>query len=58
MENSKEKVVITGVTGYLGSYVCHTFIEDGRFKVRGTVRDTKNEAKVAPLKQAFGDKFD
>jgi dihydroflavonol-4-reductase len=25
--------------------------------VRGTVRDTKNEKKVAPLRRAFGDKF-
>ena len=50
VESSKPQVVITGVSGYLGSYVCDTFLRDGTFQVRGTVRDTKNEAKVAPLK--------
>ena len=54
---SKPKVVITGISGYLGSYVCHTFLQDGRFQIRGTVRDPNNEQKVEPLKKAFGDKF-
>lgn len=55
--SSKKKVVITGISGYLGSYVCDTFLRDGGFQVRGTVRDTKNEKKIAPLKKAFGDMF-
>jgi dihydroflavonol-4-reductase len=54
---TKAKVVITGISGYLGSYVCHTFLQDGRFQIRGTVRDPHNEAKVEPLRKAFGDKF-
>ncbi len=54
---TKPKVVITGISGYLGSYVCHTFLQDGRFQIRGTVRDPGNEAKVEPLRMAFGDKF-
>lgn len=58
VESSKQKVCITGISGYLGSYVCHTFLQDGRFKVRGTIRDPNNEARVAPLKNAFKDKFD
>jgi len=37
--------------------VCKTFLESGRFKVKGTVRSTTNEAKIAPLRQAFGDHF-
>jgi len=30
----------------------------GEFIVRGTVRDTKNEAKLAPLRKAFGEYYD
>lgn len=48
-------VCITGVSGYIGSWVAKTFLEDGSFKVRGTVRDPKNEAKIKPLRTAFGD---
>lgn len=50
-------VVITGVSGYLGSQVTFAFLKDGGFRVRGTVRDTKNEKKIEPLKKAFGDLF-
>jgi nucleoside-diphosphate-sugar epimerase len=32
----KEKVLITGVTGYLGNHVCKLFLEDGTYKVRGS----------------------
>lgn len=33
-------------------------MKNGSFKVRGTVRSTTNEAKIAPLKLAFGEYFD
>jgi len=33
------------------------FLKNGSFKVRGTVRSTTNEAKIAPLREAFGDLF-
>ena len=33
-------------------------MKNGTFKIRGTVRSTTNEAKIAPLKQAFGEYFD
>ena len=57
VESSRKKVVITGITGFLGSHVCDYFLKDGTFDVRGTVRDKKNEAKLAPLRKAFGDNF-
>ena len=57
MEISKKKVVITGISGYIGSYVCKLFLEDGGFNVRGTVRDKNNEAKIAPLRKAFGNLY-
>eukprot|EP00521_Asterionellopsis_glacialis_P019969 CAMPEP_0195328732 /NCGR_PEP_ID=MMETSP0708-20121125/11001_1 /TAXON_ID=33640 /ORGANISM="Asterionellopsis glacialis, Strain CCMP134" /LENGTH=320 /DNA_ID=CAMNT_0040396643 /DNA_START=21 /DNA_END=983 /DNA_ORIENTATION=+ len=45
-------VVITGVTGYLGSQTCLTFLKHG-YRVRGTVRSiSSSEAKI---KAAFGE---
>ena len=57
VESSKKKVVITGITGFLGSHVCDYFLKDGSFDVRGTVRDKNNENKLAPLRKAFGENF-
>ena len=54
---TKPLVVITGVSGFLGSHVAHQFLMDGGFRVRGTVRDTKNPKKIDPIKKAFGDQF-
>ena len=50
-------VLITGISGYLGSHVCFHFLKDGQFRVRGTVRSIKNSAKIEPIKKAFGDHF-
>ena len=47
-------MTLTGVTGYIGSLVCQMFLKDGSYRVRGTVRDKNNQAKLAPLKEAFG----
>lgn len=33
------------------------FLQDGTFKVRGTVRDPNNEKKVKPLRDAFGEEM-
>ena len=59
MEKSSNKpiVLITGISGYIGSQICKLFLEDGTFKVKGTVRDKNNENKISPLKKAFGEKF-
>ena len=54
MENTQEKVVITGVSGFLGSWVLKKFVEQGQFSIRGTVRDPNNEKKVAPLREFIG----
>ena len=55
---SKPLVVITGISGYVGSQVCLHFLQHGGFRVRGTVRSTKNPAKLEPLKKAFGKLYD
>lgn len=54
---SKPRVLITGITGYLGSQICLSFLENGKFKVRGTVRNVNNKNKIDPLKKAFGENF-
>jgi nucleoside-diphosphate-sugar epimerase len=53
----KPIVTLTGITGYLGAVTCKMFLEDGGFRVRGTVRNKTDEAKVAPIREAFGDLF-
>ena len=57
MVENKPIVVITGVSGYLGSRVCYDFLLDGSFTVRGTVRDKNSDNKINPLKEAFGAYF-
>ena len=54
---SKPKVLITGITGYIGSQVTLYFLKDGGYQVRGTVRDPSNAEKLAPLKKAFGEEL-
>jgi nucleoside-diphosphate-sugar epimerase len=51
-------VLVSGVSGFIGSHVCLAFLKDGGFRVRGTVRDPTNEKKIAPLKKTFGEYFD
>ena len=48
-------VVITGITGYLGSHVCQQALSHGGFRVRGTVRDIE-KAKPIMLK-ALGEEL-
>jgi len=55
---NKPIVTLTGITGYIGAETCLQFLRDGSFRVRGTVRDRNNEAKVAPIRESFGHLFD
>jgi nucleoside-diphosphate-sugar epimerase len=57
VDAGKPVVTITGISGFIGSYVCLDFLKTGEFRVRGTVRDKNNEAKIEPLRKAFGDYF-
>ena len=57
VEANKQTVLITGVTGYIGSRTTLMFLEDDTYKVRGTVRDPTNETKIKPIRDAFGDHF-
>ena len=49
--------MITGVTGFLGSAVLKEFLKGegaGKYRIRATVRDVSNKAKLAPLVNYFG----
>lgn len=58
METEFGCVMITGVTGFIGAHVAFAFLKHGGFKVRGTVRSLKNQAKLDPLRKSFGELFD
>lgn len=55
MERSGTKVCVTGSSGNIGGWVTKAFLEDGRYAVRGTVRDPNNSEKVDLLKEALGE---
>ena len=52
--SEKPLVTITGFEGYLGPYTALEFIKDGNFRVRGTIRTSTDEAKLASIKAAYG----
>lgn len=55
--HAERKVVITGITGYLGSQVCQALLQDTGFsQVRGTMRNPKDTEKLEKLKKAYGAK--
>ena len=55
---SRPRVLITGCSGYLGSWTTLQALQSGDYIVRGTVRDKDDTKKVGLLKEAFGDHFD
>lgn len=54
MVEAKPLVVITGVTGFLGLYVVREFINDGSYRLRGTMRGVNDPKKVSILTEALG----
>ncbi|CAI2371290.1 unnamed protein product [Moneuplotes crassus] len=55
---SKPLICITGINGYLGSWVCKYALQDGQYRVRGTVRNVKDTERLQPIKEEFGDLWD
>ena len=54
---NKPLITITGLDGFVGPHTAPKFLEDGGFRVRGTVWDSKNVAKIEAIKRAYGDHF-
>lgn len=50
IENKNAKVLVSGVTGFVGSHVAQQLLLHG-YQVRGTVRSTSDEAKMTKLRQ-------
>ena len=51
----KETVLVTGINGYVGSWVAYKLLEGNEYSVAGTVRDPSNQEKLNPLKEGLGD---
>ncbi|CDW83956.1 nad-dependent epimerase dehydratase [Stylonychia lemnae] len=53
---NKEIILITGITGYLGSWVAKTFVEktNHTHRIRASTRSLQKIEKLMPLKAAFG----
>lgn len=53
--SSKPLLVITGVTGFLGSHILKECIKENKWRIRATVRDLKNKDNIEVLRLAVGD---
>ena len=51
-------LTVTGITGYVGSWVGLMALRSGKYRVRGTVRSKTNQEKIEPLREAYGDLFE
>ena len=61
VESKKPTVLVTGVTGFVGSQILNEFLcgeGAGRYNIRATVRDKTNFAKMKVLKDYFGPKYE
>ena len=56
-KDERPLVLITGITGYVGSAVALVYLKDGRFRIRGTVRDLNDKKKINVVKKHFGDEM-
>ena len=43
-------VLVTGASGFVGTHLIKQLLEQGRYRVRGTVRSKKREEKVLMYK--------
>ena len=58
MESRKAVLLITGITGYIGSQVGLIFLQNREaegYQIRASVRSLKNKDKLEPLRKAYGE---
>ena len=55
MDEDKDIVLVTGISGYVGSWVAYKLLETNEYKVAGTLRDASNQEKLDIIKEGFGD---
>ena len=51
-------VCITGITTFVGCQICLAFLQNGGFKVRGTMNDIKNRKMLKQLNKAYGSMYE
>ena len=50
--------MVTGINGFIASWVIKYLLEQNTYKIRGTIRDPNNKSKVEILREVFGKKLD
>ena len=50
-EDDVPRVLVTGASGYIATHLVQQLLQQGRFRVRGTVRSLRQEEKVRPLRE-------
>jgi len=50
-----ERVLVTGVSGFIALSITKKLLEEGKYQVRGTVRSVSKEAKIKPIKELVKD---
>jgi len=56
--NNLPLVCITGITTFVGCQICLAFLQNGGFKVRGTMNDIKNRKMLKQLNKAYGSLYE
>jgi uncharacterized protein YbjT (DUF2867 family) len=51
-------VLITGITGYVGSHVTMEVLKTGKYRVRGSIRNKDDPKKIEFLKEIFQEDFE
>ena len=54
-EDGVPRVLVTGASGFIATHVIYQLQQQGRVRVRGTVRSLKHEEKVKPLRDLVPD---
>ena len=59
MVDTRETVLITGVTGYIGSHLGLQMLQGyaDQFRIRASVRSLTNRAKIDPILKAYGERL-
>ena len=53
----RPKVLVTGVSGYLGSRICFDLLAMGSYDVRGSIRNMQNQEFMNVLSDTFQPHF-